>query len=97
MTITGYKGKDKEVEIKKSYRPLIFSYDVVEIAANAFNGLDENGEDTFNKQITSVIIAESVTKIGNKAFANCTNLQNAKVLNQNCDIANDAFEINISR
>lgn len=92
MTITGYTGKDERVIIKNSYRIFINKYSVVEIAANAFNGLDDAGKETFNVHLTYIEVPNSVIKIGSKAFANCRNLDKVTILNKNCNIAEDAFD-----
>ena len=94
MTITGYTGKDEKVTIQNSYRVLVYEYTVVEIAENAFNGLDEEGKENFNASITYVEIPNSVRKVGSKAFANCKKLEKVNILNKNCEIAKDAFDKN---
>ena len=93
MIITGYKGSDREVLIKEHYRPFIFKYEVTEIAANAFNGIDNNGNANFNQHIVSVTVPATILKIGSKAFANCIHLEEIRGLNKNCYVAPDAFGI----
>lgn len=93
MIITGYKGSDREVFIKEHYRPFIFKYEVTEIAANAFNGIDNNGNANFNQHIVSVTVPATILKIGSKAFANCIHLKEIRGLNRDCYVAQDAFGI----
>ncbi len=67
-----YKGQDTEITL-----PTISSIDSYEIYEYAFND---------NKKITSVIIPDSVTTIGDRAFAICMSLNTVTI--DNLDIAN---------
>ena len=74
--ITGYYGEDSDVVIPKK----IGSYTVTAIEDNAF----------YNQSITSVSIPDTVTSIGDWAFADCTSLteviipDSVKTLGQGC-------------
>ena len=75
--VIGYNGTDTSIVIDRMYdgRP------VTRIAANAFN----------SKEITSVIIPNSVTRIGEYAFAECGQLENVIFSEITTEIANGAF------
>ena len=92
MVITGYIGKDKNVLVEEQYRVFFQKYTVVEISENAFNGLDSNGNETFNTELEHIQIAKTVTTIGSKAFANCRNIKSIRILNAMCKIAPDAVD-----
>ena len=57
------------------------------------SALTEISDEAFSGgAFSSVVIPESVTKIGSRAFADCPNLQYVQILGPTIDIAPDAFE-----
>lgn len=62
--------KVKSVTVYKTVKKDGTTWKVVEIGAKAFKGC---------KKLTKVTIGANVTKIGNQAFANCTNLKNVNL------------------
>lgn len=78
-TITGLRDKTVTVaEIPKT----IDGYTVTAIADNAF---------AFEKEITKVVIPDTVTTIGANAFLNCWGLSEVKLGNAVASIGDDAF------
>lgn len=61
VRLSSYKGSDTEVVIPSEYN----GKKVTEVGSYAFSG---------NKTMTKLTIPDSVTKIGNNAFNNCTAL-----------------------
>ena len=82
MTITGYIGASKEVEIGSTYTVGDVEYTVTAIADDAFAD---------NNSIISVIIPETVTTIGAGAFYNCLSLTEVTVLSENATIGEVAL------
>ncbi len=66
VTITGYIGKDSRVRVPQT----IDGAAVVRIGENAF---------AENEKITSIILPESITSIGKKAFYQCNSLETMDV------------------
>lgn len=79
VTILGYSGSDKEVEIPST----IFNGKVISIGDNAFKD---------NTNITNIVIPNCVTFIGESAFSGCTGLTNVIVPNSVTIIEKSAFE-----
>jgi hypothetical protein len=75
--VIGYNGTDRKVKIASEYNGL----PVTGIYDNAFSG----------SSITSVVIPDSVTTIGNLAFSSCNNLTNVSLGNGVKVIGNSAF------
>ena len=71
-TITSYKGTSGNVVIPSQ----IGKYKVTAIGNHAF---DENRNSTNGKKMVNVVISEGITRIGDFAFVDCTNLVNIKL------------------
>lgn len=82
IIITAYIGNKSEVVIGESYEIDGTEYDVVEIAMEAFLG---------QEAITGVTIPETVKKIGEAAFYDCTSLTEVTVLSK--DVVIDAVAL----
>lgn len=76
-SVTGYNGKQKEVEIDSEYQ----GYPVVAIADGAF-------ENTF---VSAVTVPDTVTSIGAKAFSGCSRLNYVRVEKSVTSIGKNAF------
>ena len=89
-TITGYKGLDLNVIIPSS----IAKYKVVAIADNAFipeaTGLRKDIKE-IRRKIESIVIPESVVRIGNYAFSGCKNLTTITIPDSVTSIGKMAF------
>ena len=77
IVIIGYKGTETDAIIGESYEIDGTEYDVVEIAMEAFLG---------QEAISSVTIPETVKKIGEAAFYDCTSLTEVTVLSKDAVI-----------
>ena len=75
--VVGYEGTAKKIRIADTYEGL----PVKTIYNNAFQ----------NKTITSVIIPDSVTSVGNSAFYNCSSLTSLVIGDSVTDIGEEAF------
>ena len=82
LTITGYNGTANDVIIGSTYTIGDTEYTVVEIATEAFIG---------QETITSVVIPETVTTIGEAAFYDCLALTDVTVLSREAAIGEVAF------
>lgn len=82
ITITGYTGSATEVVIGSTYIIDGVEYTVVEIGMEAF---------LENETITKVTIPESVKKIGEAAFYDCTSLTEVIVLSKDVEIEDVAL------
>ena len=78
ITITGYSGSEKNVEIPAS----IDGSPVTSIGEKAFSGYTE---------LTSITIPDSVTYIGFDAFSGCTGLTSITIPNSIVDISSSTF------
>ena len=78
ITITGYSGSEKNVEIPAS----IDGSPVTSIGEKAFSGYTE---------LTSITIPDSVTSIGGAAFYDCTGLTSITIPNSIVDISSSTF------
>ena len=79
-------------DFKREYNDYVFGVvfaDVTEIGESACGSSEHNDESLTN--ITSVTIPNSVTSIGEGAFAGCISLTNATIPNSVTNIGNDAF------
>lgn len=78
LTITGYTGKDKDLDIPRK----INDKKVVKIGDGAFENLD----------IKSVYFFADVVEIGDNAFKNCKSLESIDIPNETKKIGKSAFE-----
>ncbi len=67
ITITGYKGDEQDLVIPQQ----MDGYTVVGISQDAFSGMST---------LTSIIIPDYVSYIGNNAFGNCSNLTSVRFM-----------------
>ncbi len=82
-TVTGYNGNEADVVIPKKYNDETNGEKAVTaIAARAFNN---------NVKLNSVIILDSMTRIGEYAFGECTALKSVTIKDGVKDIAKGAF------
>lgn len=77
ITITAYNGSNDAVAIP----PNINGYPVTSIGAQAFQ----------NDEVTNILIPNSITNIGNSAFAGCVGLTSVIIPSSILDIGDDAF------
>lgn len=76
--ILSYVGNESEVSI-----PLSFGYYyVVEIGESAFEG---------NQSLVSITMPATIQRIGNRAFADCTNLETVNISSGLAEIGDEAF------
>jgi len=80
ITITEYLGKTKNLEIPSN----LYGLTVTHIGSNAFK----------NKQLTSVVIPDSIIVIGKNAFIGNKNLREVTISNSVISIEEGAFENN---
>lgn len=79
VSITEYKGDEKEVQIPESVQGV----PVTSIADGAFAN---------NETVEKVVLPSTVTTIGKGAFENCNNLEKIEIPETVTEIADDAFE-----
>lgn len=85
QAIVGYFGDETDIVIPS----VIDGVQITKIGDHAF---DENNEIT-EKSITSVVISEGITSLGNSAFYGCRNLQNVVLPSTLTSIGDWAFNL----
>jgi hypothetical protein len=80
-TITGYSGDDTEVVIPSRVFVIEVEVAVVKVGDEAFKD---------NTSVTSITIPDSVTSIGDAAFANCTSYLNCFLKSPLLDLEQDS-------
>ena len=76
--ITGYKGNERDVIIPE----IINGHYVTELGKDVFNSKDKKATNivrTNRKNIKTIVMPDSITKIGEKCFWNCFSLTNVKL------------------
>ena len=91
ITINSYKGKDTFVEVPE----FIGKNPVIAIGKNAFSQnnrtCDEERKKFFREELTTVILPDSVTVIGENAFSYCKSLVEVRLPSKLEKIGEDAF------